>query len=105
MIIWTLAIFFSSALIYPCLSQGNVLLERQPWPVAKKCEICVPVQFGKLEMRLPLAIVEKLLVIGSGYSVLHIMPKTDAPKESILLMSVSPEKLIKTYEKSGLLQG
>lgn len=105
MIIYILSIFFGSALFNPCLPDSNVMLEMQPWPVVKKCEVCVPVQFGKLEMRLPLSKINKILVVGSGDSVLHIIPKTNGPKQSVLFMSVGPGKLINTYKKAGLLQG
>lgn len=105
MVIWTLSILFGSACMSPCFSESDVQLEIQSWPVAKKCDVCVPVQFGKLEMHLPLSDIERILVIGSGDSVMHIMPNTNAPKKSILFMSVGPEKLIGTYKKAGLLQG
>jgi hypothetical protein len=56
-------------------------------------------------MHLPLQEIERILVIGGGDSVLHILPKTNTPKKSVLFMSVGPDKLIESYKKSGLLQG
>jgi hypothetical protein len=102
---WTLIILFGGLLTNPCFSQSVVTLEIQPWPVSKKCEICVPVQFGKLEMHLPLSEIERILVIGRGDSIMHIIPKMNSPKVGFHFISVSPDKLIGLYKKSGLLQG
>lgn len=87
-----------------CLA-GPVTMETQPWPTQRACKICVPVQFGKLDMRLPLASIGKILVINSVDSALHILPSSGAPKESVLFLTVAPDRLLKHYEDMGLLSG
>ena len=104
-VVWGLGLFFASALFNPCLSENNVTLESLPWPNSSGCEICVSVQFEKLEMRLPLSKIGKILVAGSGAPVLHILPNTNAPRESVLFSTVPPERLIRRYRKLGFLRG
>jgi hypothetical protein len=100
-----LGLFFASALFNACLPKNGIELEKQPWPAAKNCETCVPVQFGKLEMRLPIAEIGKILVHGSDASALHILPKTNNPREGVVFLTVKPENLLGKYQKLGFLQG
>jgi hypothetical protein len=84
---------------------GDVTLEKRPWPAGHKCKPCVPVQFGKLDMRLPLDQIGKILASGGPDGALHILPKSAAPKESVLFITFPPERLLKDYQQSGRLQG
>lgn len=104
-IMWIMIIFFGGLSATPGFSQNGVTLENQPWPVSEKCQTCVPVQFGQLKMHLPLSEIERILVTGSGSPILHIIPKTSSPKEGLHFISVSPDKMIGLYKKSGLLDG
>jgi hypothetical protein len=83
---------------------AEVVLEQAPWPAAQTCDTCVAVQYGKLEMRLPLADIGKILVFGNGLSDLTIiLPDKSAPPKSVLLLTLSPQKLITRYRKLGFL--
>lgn len=90
-----------------CFAQTGVTLETQPWPAPKECEICVPVQFGKLETYLPLSELERILIIDAGGPVMHVIPKpkSGSPKIGFQLLSLKPDKLMALYKQSGLLQG
>lgn len=102
---WVFGLFFVYASFTPCFAENNVVLEQVQWPDKVNCDICVTVQFGKLEMLLPLSEVGKLLVINSDSSALHVLPKTGNSREGALFLSVKPERLMKTYRDSGLLRG
>lgn len=101
---WVLGIFFSVVLVNPCLSGEGASLETRPWPTAKNCETCIPIQFGKLEMSLPLSEIGRILVVGSGDSVLHILPKSNITEDGVLFLTMSPERLMGAYKNSGLLK-
>ncbi len=105
LMIWIFGLFFASALFNPCLSENNVTLEKQPWPSSKNCELCVPVQFGRLEMRLPLANIGKILVHGSDDSALHILPENNDPLEGVVFLTVKSESLIERYHRLGFFRG
>ena len=102
---WVFGLLLVYASLTPCSAENDVVLEQVQWPDKMKCDVCVAVQFGKLEMLLPLSEVGKLLVINSDSSALHVLPKTNNPQEGALFLSVGPEKLMKRYRDSGLLQG
>lgn len=88
-----------------CSPDSGPVLEEQPWPAEHKCETCVAVQFAKLEMHLPLSKIGKLLIVGAGDSILHILPVSGTPRESVLFLTVRPDNLLKHYEDLGLLRG
>lgn len=100
-----LGLLLASALFNQCLAENSVTLERQAWPAARQCDGCVPVQFGKLDMRLPLTEIGKILVINSQASALSILPRSGAAKELVMFLSVEPDMLLKRYEELGLLRG
>ena len=102
---WVFGLLLVYASLTPCSAENDVVLEQVQWPDKMKCDVCVAVQFGKLEMLLPLSEVGKLLVINSDSSALHVLPKTNNPQEGALFLSVGPEKLMKRYRDSGLLRG
>jgi hypothetical protein len=103
--ILTMVMLFFCVLMNACFSQAGVTLEIQPWPAPKECKTCVPLQFGRLEMHLPLQELERILIIEGGGAILHVMPKTNSPKVGFQFLRLKPDKLIGSYKKSGLLQG
>lgn len=88
----------------PVSANGSVTLETQAWPAARPCEACVPFQFGLLEMRLPLAQIGKILVLGSDLSAVHLLPKNNDASNSILFLSMRRADLIGKYQAAGLLR-
>jgi hypothetical protein len=88
----------------PCWADGPTLAV-EPWPdTTAECKPCVPLQFGKLEMNVPLSEIGKILVIGSGANALHILPASGRPKESVLFLTVPPKRFLEHYERKGLLR-
>jgi hypothetical protein len=100
-----LFVLLCSALLSHCLADDSVVLEKRAWPKARACDTCVPVQFGQLDMRLPLAEIGKILVMNSDSSALTILPPSGSAKESVLFLTVRPERLLKDFERAGLLGG
>jgi hypothetical protein len=49
--------------------------------------------------------VGRIVVAGSGDSIMHIMAPGDVAKRSVSFLAVGPERLLKAYERSGLLKG
>ena len=86
-----------------CFAESDTALDTRSWPSSTDCTICIPVQFGLLEMQLPLAQVGKILVAGSDASPLHILPKTQDPRKGVLFLSVPSDKLLGMFQKAGLL--
>jgi len=101
---WALLILFASATFNPCRAADEVTLEMRPWPAPRNCDACIPIQFGKLEMRLPISEIGKILVAGSGDSILHILPNAENAREGLLFMTVTPDRLMNVYRSSGLLK-
>lgn len=82
---------------------SDAMLERQAWPDKRACDTCVPLQFGVLQLQLPLAQVGNILVLGSDGGGVNIFPKNGDPAESVLLGSIRRENLVGMFETSGLL--
>jgi hypothetical protein len=89
----------------PCFSKNEIQLEVQSWPDSKKYEVCVPLQFGKLEMQLPISYIKKILVIGIDEPVLAVIPKEAEPNVNLLFLIMRPERLIGIFKSAGLLKG
>jgi hypothetical protein len=103
---WLCALLLAGTLAFPCAAESDVVLEQVPWPPAKVCDACVAVQYGKLDMRLPLADIGKILVFGNGLSDLTIiLPDQAVPPKSVLFLALGPEKLLEKYRKLGFLRG
>lgn len=83
---------------------GQVSIEEYAWPTAKACESCIPLQFGLLTMRVPLAKIGRLLIFGSDLSGVNLFPPDNDPLKSVLLDSIPRERLVGLYENSRLLQ-
>lgn len=87
-----------------CSADGPTLTV-EPWPTATtECKPCVPIQFAKLDMDIPLSEIGKILVIGGGANALHILSASGRPKESVLFLTVPPRRFLKHYESIGLLK-
>jgi hypothetical protein len=87
-----------------CWADGPTLVV-ETWPGAtNECKLCVPIQFGKLDMNVPLSEIGKILVIGSDANALHILSASGGPKESVLFLTVPPRRFLKHYESIGLLK-
>lgn len=92
------------ALFGPSCAANDVVLQNQPWPAAETCSSCVNIQFGKLDMRLPLAETGKV-VVSEGDTRLHILPKADDARKAITFLSVPADKFVRRYRDAGLLKG
>lgn len=64
-------------------------LEKRQWPKQTQCKTCVPLQFGRLSMRLPLDRLHKILVINSEDSALHILLAASPAKKSVVFLASS----------------
>lgn len=84
---------------------ADVSLQPDPWPAGESCVACAPIQFGKLDMRLPLGQIGKILVSGGDDGALHILPRSLAPKQDVVFVKVPRARLLKDYEQSGYLEG
>ena len=94
--------FLTSSL---CLADDGPTLVVEPWPDAtKECTSCVPIQFGKLDMKIPLSEIGRILVIGSDAAALHIMSASGNPRESVLFLTVPPRRFLKHFKSIGLLK-
>ncbi len=103
------AIFLAGFLVGFAFNQfaiaAQVKLEKIDWPKPKSCLHCITLQFMKLEMKLPIDKIGKILVIGGGDSGLHIIPRPIQPKKSVLFLAIPPEKLLGVFQANGLLRG
>lgn len=84
-------------------SASDALLERQAWPEKRACEPCVPLQFGVLQLQLPLAQIGNILILGSDIGGVNIFPRSGDRATSLLLGSIRHENLVGLFETSGLL--
>lgn len=88
-----------------CFADSGVTLQQHAWPAKSKCEKCVTIQFDRLEMRLPLAEIGKILVIR-GESNLFVLPPSSADKKaSVDFLAMPRSMLLGRYRKLGLLKG
>jgi hypothetical protein len=104
---WALAALASAATLHGAFASARepVTLEVEPWPAARDCDTCVPIQFGTLELRLPLDDVGKLLVLSAGlHPALHILPKSGEVTEGLMLLVLPPDKVIKQQGVTGELK-
>ncbi|NRR33322.1 hypothetical protein HSX11_24405 [Oxalobacteraceae bacterium] len=81
----------------------EVTPETSAWPEAKPCATCVTIQFGALEMRLPIALIGKIFISGSEASTLHLLPAgaTDG-RDSVLFLSATRAAYVGKYHALGL---
>lgn len=87
--------------IQPCFA-GEVVMEVLPWPPAKSCAACVTLQFGVLEMQLPVAQVGKIFVSGTAPFAVHLLPLDQDARRGALFMSTTRVEHIAQYGALGL---
>lgn len=74
-------------------ASGPVTLEVEPWPAERDCEVCTSLQFGTMEMRLPLAEIGKIAVTTVGSeAALHLIPKSGQLTDGLVLLEPRLEK-------------
>lgn len=73
------------------------------WPRQNDCLNCVPLQFGELMMRVPLDRIEKVVVLGSDQSGVHLVPRGSG-KSLITFLTVPRADLVGRYERANLLE-
>ena len=98
-LLWVVVIAFAS----PCVA-GDVVLQTVPWPAARECTNCIPLQFGRLEMQLPRSEVSRILVIGRGDAVVSLVPSEGGIARSSSLHLVEQRTVLGRYAKTDLLQ-
>jgi hypothetical protein len=80
-------------------------LEQAPWPQPPNaCEACVTMQYGRLEIQLPLAIVGRILVLGgTSSSGMHILPPDYKVPERALsvIFFTQRESTFEAYKRHG----
>jgi hypothetical protein len=70
-----------------------VTLEIETWPAKRACEPCIPIQFGTLEMHIPLADIGKIVVLTVGSeAAVNLSPKTGEPSDILVLIETELEK-------------
>jgi hypothetical protein len=92
---WASAALVGVAMMFSTVASGteSVTLTNEPWPVKRECEVCVPVQFGSLEMRLPLGDIGQLQIIGPETgAALAVLPKSGDLTEGVMLLTVPPKR-------------
>lgn len=70
---------------------------------ARECEECVPLQFGELLMQIPLKDIEKIAVLGSELSALHLVPKDGVKTGLVTFLSLPHAEFVGKYERAKLL--
>lgn len=73
------------------------------WPSRTPCSTCIPLQFGELDMRIPLSAVEGIAVLGSDLSAVHLYPAGVGGRTSITFMSLHRREFVGRYEDAKLL--
>ncbi len=96
-------LFIELFLLGSCSAKNHVVIEKRPWPQKSECAVCVPIQFGKLEMCLPLSEISKIFMHERGFNMVHILLPSVKQKKSIDILAKKPEQLIDRYKKAGLL--
>lgn len=80
---------------------AEVVLETRPWPEPSACVGCIPIQFGQLEMQLPLSQVGKVLVFDRGNPVVTFAPASGNVLDGVSLIAIPQERLFARYRKLG----
>lgn len=91
------------ALTVPACAQSGPSIEVFEWPLAGACDPCMTVQFGRIELRLPVAAVRRVLLAGTP--ALHIFMHSDDVRDSTTLLVPHPPDVVAFYREAGLLEG
>lgn len=101
---WAAAALLVAGMLHqPLRAQDGPRLETRAWPRALRCAPCVALQFGPLDMRLPLARIGKIVVLGSESSALHLLPKNNDARDGVLFLSIGRAEMVGRYQAAGLL--
>ena len=75
---------------------GATMLETRAWPTRTACNACVTLQFGELEMRLPVALAGRLFVFPGGPGGIHFLP-VEGKSPSLMLAAKPLNEVIGIY--------
>lgn len=80
-------------------------MEVVSWPTVASCNECVPIQFGLLSMRVPLARLGRIFVQeGELSGAVHFFGPDNEAKNSVMLGAVPRVRLLGSYETAGLVR-
>lgn len=101
----TLVFMVAFVLLNASSAAMEVVTERRrvDWPRQNDCLDCVPLQFGELMMRVPLDRIEKVVVLGSDQSAVHLVPRGSS-KSLISFLTIPRTDLVGRYERAKLLE-
>jgi hypothetical protein len=101
-VILTTLMLVASAFWNPCAAR-DVNLEVSMWPAATPCDVCVTLQFGVLEMHLPIQLIGRIFVSGNGPFGVHLLPEGAVDgRDSALLLSAMRSAYVGKYKALGL---
>lgn len=81
----------------------EVTLEVSSWPDARPCDACVTLQFGMLEMHLPIKLIGKIFIAGNESLGVHLLPKGALDgRDSALFLSATRAAYVGKYQALGL---
>lgn len=87
---------------HPCAAR-DVTLEISAWPEARPCEACVTLQFGVLEMRLPIKLIGRIFISGNESFSLHLLREGARDgRDSALFLSATRAAYVGKYQAMGL---
>lgn len=87
---------------HPCAAR-DVTLVISAWPEARPCEACVTLQFGVLEMRLPIKLIGRIFISGRESFAVHLLPEGARDgRDSALFLSATRAAYVGKYHALGL---
>jgi hypothetical protein len=87
---------------HPCAAR-DVTLEISTWPEARPCDACVTLQFGVLEMRLPIKLIGRIFISGNETFAVHLLPTGARDgRDSALFLSATRAAYVGKYQALGL---
>ena len=97
-----LTLTLTAALWHPCAAR-ELTLETSTWPEARPCDACVNLQFGVLEMRLPIRLIGRIFISGNESSALHLLPEGALDgRDSALFLAATRSAYVGKYQALGL---
>lgn len=97
------AVFIGMA--FSCSAKTSEILKHQSWPRKVICSQCVQIQFGPLDMKIPMKLFSKILILPGTKTNINFLFHSDKPGPSAEMYTIPPDKFLKMYQKSGLLKG
>lgn len=87
---------------HPCAAR-DVTLEISTWPQARPCDACITLQFGVLEMRLPIKSIGKIFISGNESFSVHLLPEGAIDgRDGALFLSATRAAYVGKYQALGL---